>query len=77
MTARRCTEDQAFDELLDVATRHHLDFAHFIDEFTAIADRAANLTPVDDRPSSARAIARQHWQLLTWPNRPQHGRTAS
>lgn len=63
MTAHRCTEEQAFDELLDVASRHHLDFAHFVDEFTAITDPAVNLTPADDH-SSARAIAHEHRQLL-------------
>jgi hypothetical protein len=77
MTARRCTEDQAFDELLDVASRHHLDFAHFVEEFTTVADRAARLSPVDDL-YSARAIALEHWRLLTWPTHQEpRGRTAS
>jgi hypothetical protein len=77
MTAHRCTADQAFDELLDVASRHHLDFAHFVEEFTAVVDRGTALAPADDL-YSARAIAIEHWRLLTWSTaRRHHGRTAS
>jgi hypothetical protein len=76
MAAHRCTEDQAFDELLDVAFRHHLDFAQFITQFAAIADHGASVLPVGD-PCSARAVALEHWQLLAGPNRRQHAeRTA-
>lgn len=79
MRARRCTADQAFDELFDIATRHHLDFAYFVEEFSEVADNAARLSKGSD-PYSARSIAIEHCNLLirtALTCRPSERRAAS
>lgn len=76
MAARHCTEDQAFDELLDVATRHHLDLLHFVDAFSEIPDHGTRLSPTDDLVG-ARAVAIEHWHRLASPNPEHKGRNAS
>ncbi|MFC9837419.1 ANTAR domain-containing protein [Rhodococcus sp. NPDC127530] len=78
MQARHCTEDQAFDELLDVATRHHLDLLHFVEAFSEIPDHGTWLSPTDDLVG-ARAVAIEHWhRLASLRPDPEHkGRTTS
>ncbi|MFD9663485.1 ANTAR domain-containing protein [Rhodococcus sp. NPDC059968] len=78
MEARHCNEDQAFDELLDVATRHHLDLLNFVEAFSEIPDHGTWLSPTDDLVG-ARAVAIEHWHRLASPRPdPEHkGRNAS
>ncbi|MFC9358446.1 ANTAR domain-containing protein [Rhodococcus sp. NPDC057014] len=75
MQARHCNEDQAFDELLDVATRHHLAFPHFVEAFSEIPAHGTWSSPTNDR-FDARAVAIEHWHRLFRAD-PDAGRSAS
>jgi len=68
MGARHVSEEQSFDELLDVATRHQLDLVHLAEAFTEVADGTDSMHCAAEL-GDTRAVVVEEWGLLMTPSR--------